>query len=99
MTGLRAQSVFAVMSGPGARVELYDAITVRFDAGAIGTFSGAGSVPVGQGFQVDLRIFGDEGMLLLDCERARVELSRNDGKTDSLDLDPDAGPLRFRDQW
>jgi predicted dehydrogenase len=91
ITGLRAKSVFAVMSGPGAKVELYDAITVRFDAGAIGTFSGSGNVPVGQGFQVDLRIFGDEGMLLLDCERARMELTRHDGKVESLDLAPDAG--------
>lgn len=91
MTGLRAKSVFAMMSGPGAEVELYDAMTVRFDNGGIGSFSGAGSVPVGQGFQVDLRIFGDDGMLLLDCERARMELVRHDGKTEALDLDPGEG--------
>ena len=91
LTGLRAKSVFAAMYGPGARVELYDAITVRFDNGAIGTISGAGSVPVGQGFQVDLRIFGDKGMLLLDCERARMELPRHDGKSEALDLKPDEG--------
>ena len=29
LTGLRAESVFAVMSGPGAKVELFDAVTVR----------------------------------------------------------------------
>jgi predicted dehydrogenase len=91
LTGLRAKSVFAAMSRPGSEVELYDAMTVRFDAGAIGSFSGAGSVPVGQGFQVDLRIFGDKGMLLLDCERARLELTRHDGINESFDLKPDAG--------
>ena len=91
ITGLRAKSVFAVMSGPGAEVELYDAMTVRFDNGGIGSFSGAGNVPVGHGFQVDLRIFGDEGMLLLDCERARMELVPHDGKTEAQDLDPDEG--------
>ena len=91
LTGLRAKSVFAVMSGPGAKVELYDAITVRFDTGAIGTISGAGNVPIGKGFQLDLRIFGDEGMLLLDCERARMELTRHDGRSESLDLKPDEG--------
>ena len=91
LTGLRAKSVFAAMSRPGSEVELYDAMTVRFDAGAIGSFSGAGSAPVGQGFQVDLRIFGDKGMLLLDCERARLELTRHDGINESMDLKPDAG--------
>ena len=91
MTSLRAQSVFAVMSGPGARVELYNAITVRFDTGPIGIFSGAGNVPVGRGFQVDLRIFGDKGMLLLDCERTRMELARHDGKREFMDLDPNEG--------
>ncbi len=91
LTGLRAASVFAVMSGPGAEVELYDAMTVRFEGGAVGSLSGAGNVPAGHGFQVDLRIFGDEGMLLLDCERARLELARYDGGGESLDLDPGAG--------
>ena len=91
LTGLRAASVFAVMSGPGAEVELYDAMTVRFEGGAVGSLSGAGNVPPGHGFQVDLRIFGDEGMLLLDCERARMELARQDGEGESLDLDPGEG--------
>ena len=52
-------------------MDLYDALAVRFEGGAIGTVSGAGRVPEDRPFQVDLRIFGTEGMLLLDCERAR----------------------------
>ena len=32
-----------------------------------------------------------EGMLLLDCERARLELRRHDGRREHLDLAPDAG--------
>jgi predicted dehydrogenase len=42
-------------------------------------------------YGVDLRLFGSEGMLLLDCERARLELRRHDGRHDQLDLPPDAG--------
>jgi len=91
LTGLRARSVFALMSGPGAEVELYDAMTVRFENGSVGSISGAGTVPVSQGFQVDLRIFGDSGVLLLDCERARMEILGHDGKTESMDLDPEEG--------
>ncbi len=91
LTGLRAERVFSVMSAPGSRVDLYDAVTVRFADGAIGTVSGAGSVPTDQTFQVDLRIFGDEGMLLLDCERARLELKRHDGAHEIVDVDPASG--------
>jgi predicted dehydrogenase len=81
------------MSTPGARVALYDAISVRFAGGAIGTISGAGTVPPhGRSvYQVDLRIFGTDGIMLLDCERARLELRRHDGTTKKLDLAPDAG--------
>jgi predicted dehydrogenase len=91
ITGLRAQEVFSLMSAPGAQVDLYDALTVRFTNGAIGTVSGAGTVPTSQGFQVDIRIFGDEGMLLLDCERARMKLSRHDGKQVAADIEAAAG--------
>jgi predicted dehydrogenase len=93
LTGLMPASVFALMSAPDAPVDLYDAITVRFDGGAIGTVSGAGTVPPSQkvSYQVDLRLFGTEGLLMLDCERARLELRRHDGRHESVELAPDAG--------
>jgi predicted dehydrogenase len=91
LTGLGAESVFALMSSPGARVDLYDAISVRFGGGAIGTVSGAGTVPTDQKFQVDLRIFGTDGMLIIDCERARMHLRRHDGRHVTSDVSPDGG--------
>src|SRR5262249_11031247 len=93
LTGLIPESVFSLMSAPESKVDLYDAISVRFAGGAIGTVSGAGTVPpVGKAeFQVDIRLFGSEGMLLLDCERARCELRRHDGRSEGLDLAADAG--------
>jgi predicted dehydrogenase len=93
LSGLEPESVYALMTAPAARVDLYDAISVRFAGGAIGTVSGAGTVPPAGNaqFQVDLRIFGSEGMLLLDCERARLELRRHDGRCERLELAPDAG--------
>lgn len=93
LTGLTPEAVAAFMASPGAGVDLYDAISVRFAGGAIGTVSGAGTVPTGgiTAYQVDIRLFGSEGMLLLDCERARLELRRHDGTTDSVPLAPDAG--------
>ena len=79
------------MSGPGSQVDLYDAIAAKFTSGAIATVSGASNVPVDRPFHVDIRIFGSEGMLLLDCERARLELRRHDGQHRVEELAPDAG--------
>jgi predicted dehydrogenase len=93
LTGLAPNSIYALMTAPGARVDLYDAISVRFDNGAIGTVSGAGTAPAAgtSQFQLDLRISGTEGMLLLDCERTRLELRRHDGRNQSVPLPADAG--------
>jgi predicted dehydrogenase len=93
LTGLMPETVYAAMSAPDARVDLYDALSVRFRGGAIGTVSGAGTVPpLGKAqYQVDLRIFGTEGLLMLDCERARLELRRHDGRLEQIDLPQDAG--------
>jgi predicted dehydrogenase len=93
LTGLAPESVYALMTGPGSRVDLYDALSVRFAGGAVGTVSGAGTVPsAGKAqFQVDLRLFGSEGLLMLDCERARLELRRHDGRHERVGLAADAG--------
>src|SRR5262249_20613383 len=93
LTGLVPETVYALMTAPGARVDLYDALSVRFAGGAIGTVSGAGTVPPtgAAQYQVDLRIFGSEGLLMLDCERARLELRRHDGRCEHLALAADAG--------
>jgi predicted dehydrogenase len=93
LTGLRAEAVSALMSASGSQVDLYDAMWVRFAGGAIGTVSGAGTAPPtgAAQYQVDLRLFGSEGMLLLDLERARLELRRHDGTADHVKLAPDAG--------
>src|SRR4051794_21352365 len=45
LTSLVPESVYALMTAPGLRVDLYDALSVRFAGGAIGTVSGAGTVP------------------------------------------------------
>jgi predicted dehydrogenase len=93
LTGLKPRTVFARMTAPDSAVDLYDALTVSFDGGAIGTVSGAGTMPAAgmAGYQVDLRIFGRDGVLLLDLERARLELRRHDGHHRHVDLPPDAG--------
>jgi predicted dehydrogenase len=77
---LRAAEVYCatVPSRTGADVSL--GITCRFESGATGCISGSGVLPPGSPFQVDLRIFGTDGTLLLDIERPRIELRRFDSR-------------------
>ena len=79
LTGLRAARVSAIMTAPFSEVDLYDAATVLFEQGAIGTISGAATLPDDDKFQIALHIFGDQGVLLLDVDRDHLELRRHDG--------------------
>jgi len=91
LTNLKPERVSALTSSPTSAVELYDAFSVRFTSGAIGSFSGAGALPENQQFQLDVRIFGSEGVLTIDCDRARLEIMRHDGNNTNLYLEPTAG--------
>ena len=90
LSDLEPARVFSMMTAPGAKVDIYDAIAVRFANGGIGTVSGAGSVPHACRSQVDIRLFGPEGMLLVDFERERMELRRYDGQHVVAEIEPDS---------
>jgi predicted dehydrogenase len=71
---LRAETVSAVTHGPGARVELHDALAIRFGGGAIGSVGGT-SLPLGtfgNRHQLAIRVTGDRGQVLLDLDPPRV---------------------------
>ena len=104
LTGLRAQEVSARMTAPNSSVDMYNAATVVYDNGAAGAISGAATLPPGSRFQVDIRIFGSEGVLTLDLDRARLEILRHDGNHVRKELPVNAGeyncdgpPNRFVD--
>lgn len=88
LTGLRARSAFANMSRPGARVDMYDAISVRFAGGAVGSVSGAATLPPGTpgAFQLDVRIFGEKGVLVVDIARDHLSLHTNSGRHQTIPL-------------
>ncbi len=88
---LEPAEVFAMTGASKAGVDYYDAAAVRFRNGATGSVSGAATLPKGRPVQIDLRIFGSEGMLLLDIERERVELRRRDGRDEVIALSPGDG--------
>jgi predicted dehydrogenase len=102
LTGLRAKEVTARMSSIGSAVDMYDAAAVSFENGAIGVVSGAATLPPGVKFQLDVRIFGSEGVLNLDIDRERLDVYRHDGKHRRIlvnpgdgDYDCDGPPNRF----
>lgn len=89
ITDLAPREVFAFVGRSGLGADLYNAAAVRFSDDATGALSGSATVPAGAPFQVDIRIFGDAGMLLLDVERERLSLRRRDG--DDMDVSIAAG--------
>ncbi len=74
----RAAEVTAFTSGPGAVVDLHDAIALRLEGGAIGSVSGTALPPgtFGNEHQLQIRVTGDRGQLLLDLDRPLVRRSR-----------------------
>jgi predicted dehydrogenase len=91
VSDLEPEEVFALAGKSPAGVDYYDAAAVRFRSGATASVSGAATVPKHRGFQIDLRIFGSEGMLLLDVERERLELRRRDGRDEIVPMTPGSG--------
>ena len=85
------EGVYALTGKSPAAVDYYDAAVVRFAGGATGSLSGAATLPKGRPVQIDLHIFGSEGMLLLDIERERLELRRRDGHDEVVPLKPGDG--------
>jgi predicted dehydrogenase len=94
LTGLRGQDVFALMSAPlGARVELHDAVVMRYTNGAIGTMSGASSHLGGANNRhaVEVRVVGSRGMFHLDLRENLLWRYRGSGDDVRVPLDADAG--------
>ena len=81
VTDLEPASVHAAVHRSKTGVDDHDAAVLRFEGGAAGVLSGAAGLPKHGAPQLDMRIYGDEGMLLLDVEEGRERLSvqRHDG--------------------
>ena len=91
VTGLEPDSVFALLGKSRIDTDIHNALAMTFAGGATGSLSGSASVPPGSPFQVDIRLFGTEGMLLLDVERERLWLRRLDGEDEEMAIEPGAG--------
>ncbi len=93
LTDLRPREVAAFMEGFDLRVDLCDAISARFEGGAVGTLASTGAIPASQSAhqQLELRLYGSEGYALLDAMAGTCSIFYNDGKIDRLDDVPADG--------
>lgn len=88
LTDLRCESVGAITLDAPSRIDLHDAAVTRFTNGATGVFSGTCGVPQGHGFEVDIRIYGEAGSLLIDIETERMILKLPDGSREDHSVSP-----------
>ncbi|MDQ0393091.1 Gfo/Idh/MocA family protein [Labrys monachus] len=88
---LEPESVYALVGQSEIGTDIHNALAMTFAGGVTGSLSGAASVPPGSPFQVDIRLFGTEGMLLLDVERERLWLRRRDGRDEDVPIEPGQG--------
>jgi len=90
LTDLRPVSVAAFMENFDLKVDLCDAITIRFENGAIGTLGSTGGIPAAHSGnqQLEYRIYGTEGYALLDVMAGTCAIYRNDGRIEKLDPTP-----------
>lgn len=89
-TDLRAASVQATVFQAPTAIDLHDAAAVQFTNGATGVFSGSCGVPEGHGFEVDIRLYGDKGSLVLDIETETLVLKLPDGQREVAQVTPRA---------
>jgi len=73
MCGLRPISAFAYMNKLDVAVDVVDVIVVRFENGALATFSATGKIPQGMS-AYPTQIIGDKGILNIDSWRRSAHL-------------------------
>ena len=87
LTDLRPLEVAAFMESFDVKVDLCDAISVRFDGGTVGTLASTGGIPASQTAhqQLELRIYGSAGYTLLDAMAGTCSIYYNDGSVEHFD--------------
>ncbi|MCY4632613.1 MAG: Gfo/Idh/MocA family oxidoreductase [bacterium] len=79
MTGLEPAEVFAQMHDHDLRVDLVDALSVRFASGCLGTIGSTGSTVRTQEEVLEYRLYGTEGHILFDVMNEQLAMYQADG--------------------
>ncbi len=90
LTDLRPREVAAFVENFELKVDLCDAISVRFDGGAIGSLASTGGIPARQTThqQHELRVYGSDGYALVDAMAGSCSIYYNDGSIESVEQVP-----------
>jgi len=86
---LQFESIYCMDGKSDTGVDYYDAACARATNGATITLSGSSTTPKHKGMHMDIRLFGTDGMILFDNERARLSLHRMDGTDDVFEISPE----------
>lgn len=76
------REVFARMNTVHTGVDLDATVSVAFENGIIGSFSGHGRLPWNTRYPLGLRIAGEQGVMTLDFERERADVHLHDGPSE-----------------
>ena len=83
VSGLQADRVACHMDNWDVPVDLVDAISLRFKPanghGAVGVIGSTGNIGVGDGGQLDIRIYCERGYLILEQVQSTLYVRRHDG--------------------
>ena len=91
LSGLRPVEVGAMTGSFELEVDLVNAVTIRFDGGAIGSLGTTGSLLPGQPEQMEVRLFGSNGNATLDLIAGTAAI-RSPGGATTLFESPAAEP-------
>jgi predicted dehydrogenase len=90
LTGQSVSDVFARFHNDGARLDIYDSLSLRMRDGTIVSIASTGATSLNLR-TYEVRIFGTNGMLYLDLWSGTMEFTRMDGEEERYpDLDPAA---------
>jgi len=91
LTDMVPAMVYAKLGYSKIGTDLYNALTLTLVGGETAAISGSASLPAGSPFQIDIRLFGTRGVLLLDTERERLVVRSNDGSVEEFAIADGAG--------
>lgn len=82
------KEIFAYTNNSSSGVDMYNTIAGKLKKGATLSISGSGSVPKSLDIQIELKIFGEKGMFVLDLEdgRERLETTLHNGERESVKI-------------
>lgn len=98
LTGLRPKEVFARFAYEGSVNDIYDALTVTMENGALVSIASTGATPMSER-NYEVRVYGTKGIALLELWRGQAEVVPFEGARQAWpplaphELYPERGPM------